>query len=129
MYEVIDELPGHFLKQRQESHQSTKSKKGNVKNDTRHKFNMPVSEAINPASQFAWKKTSFADPDLGSGAFVNPWIRNPEAGWGKNPDPDQGSEMSILDDFSESLETVFGLKILKFFEKKCCENLALLRWL
>jgi len=31
MYEVIDELPGHFLKHRQESRQSTKSTKGNVK--------------------------------------------------------------------------------------------------
>jgi hypothetical protein len=37
---------------------------------------------------------------------------------GKNQDPDQGSgsEMSIPDHISESLETIFVLKILKFFD-------------
>jgi hypothetical protein len=75
MYEVIDELPGHFLKHRQESRQSTKSTKGNVKNNTRHQFNMPVSRATNAASQFAWIWCLFA-----------PWIRDP--GWKKlYPDP------------------------------------------
>jgi hypothetical protein len=47
--------------------------------------------------------------------FLDLWIR--DRGWETNPDPDLGSEMSIPDDFSESLETVFGLKILKFFKK------------
>jgi hypothetical protein len=32
----------------------------------------------------------------------------------KNPEP--GSGVNILDNFSESFETVFGLKILKFFD-------------
>jgi hypothetical protein len=34
-----------------------------------------------------------------------------DPGWEKHPDP--GSGMNILDHFSESLEIVFGLKILK----------------
>jgi hypothetical protein len=31
---------------------------------------------------------SVADPDPGSGAFFNPWIREP--GWVKSQDPDRG---------------------------------------
>jgi hypothetical protein len=34
----------------------------------------------------------------------------------KNLDPDPGSGMNIPDHFAESLETLFGLKILKFFD-------------
>ncbi len=31
---------------------------------------------------------SVADPDPGSGAFLTPWIRIRDPGWGKNPDQD-----------------------------------------
>ncbi len=51
------------------------------------------------------------DPDPGSGEFLNPG-----PGWVKNHDPDLGSGMNIPDHISESLETIFGLKILKFFD-------------
>jgi hypothetical protein len=40
-------------------------------------------------------------------------IRHP--GWVKNPDPEPVSGMSIPDHISESLETIFWVKILKFF--------------
>ncbi len=62
-----------------------------------------------PDSGFAI--TSVADPDPGSGAFFDPWIRDP--GWVKKSR--SGSWMSIPDHISESLETIFGLKILIFF--------------
>ncbi len=41
-----------------------------------------------------------------------------DPGWVKNqdPDPESGSGMNIPDYISESLETFFGLKILKFFD-------------
>jgi hypothetical protein len=44
-------------------------------------------------------------------------IRIRDLGWGKIRirDPHPGSGMNIPDNFSNSLETVFGLKILKFF--------------
>jgi hypothetical protein len=45
-------------------------------------------------------------PDPGYSAYFDPWIRD-----GKK----SGSGMNIPDNFSESLETVLGLKILKFF--------------
>ncbi len=53
--------------------------------------------------------------DPGSGAF-DPWIRDP--GWVKNQDPDPGSGfgMNNPDHISESLETFFWVKILKFFD-------------
>jgi hypothetical protein len=35
---------------------------------------------------------------------------------GKNHDSDPGSVMNISDQISESLETIFGLKILKFLD-------------
>jgi hypothetical protein len=35
---------------------------------------------------------------------------------GKNQDTDLGSEMNIPDHIFESAETIFGLKILKFFD-------------
>jgi hypothetical protein len=56
--------------------------------------------------------SSVTDP--GSGAFLNPWIRDPR--WVKNQDQDPGSEMNIPDHISESLETSFWVKILKFFD-------------
>jgi hypothetical protein len=34
----------------------------------------------------------------------------------KNQDPGSGSGMNILDHISESLETIFWLKMLKFFD-------------
>jgi hypothetical protein len=45
--------------------------------------------------------TSVADPDPWSGAFVT---------------PGSGSGMNSPDHISESLETIFGVKILKFFD-------------
>ncbi len=53
---------------------------------------------------------SVADP--GSGACFYPWILEPGSGWGKNPDR-----------ISESLETIFGLKILKFFDRMLIRDL------
>jgi hypothetical protein len=55
-----------------------------------------------------------ADPDPGSGAFLTPWIRDP--GWAKSQDPDHGSRMNYPDHISESLETIFWVKILKCFD-------------
>ncbi len=51
--------------------------------------------------------------DPGSGAFLTPG-----SGMGKNedPQPGSGSGMNIPDHISESLETIFGVKILKFFD-------------
>jgi hypothetical protein len=51
----------------------------------------------------------------GSGiqCLFDPWIRDP--GWVKNQDPDSGSGMNNPDHISETLETVFWVKILKFF--------------
>jgi hypothetical protein len=46
---------------------------------------------------------SVADPDLGSGAFLP---LDPGSGMGK--------KMNIADYFSESVESIFGLKTLKF---------------
>jgi hypothetical protein len=46
---------------------------------------------------------------LGSGIV----IRIRDRGWKKNRDP--GSRMNILDHISKSLETIFWVKILKFF--------------
>jgi hypothetical protein len=53
--------------------------------------------------------------DLGSEirCLFDPWIRDP--GWVKNQDPDPGSRMNIPNHISETLETVFWIKILKFF--------------
>jgi hypothetical protein len=53
-------------------------------------------------------RTSVADLDLGSGAILTPG-----SGMEKNPDPKSG--MNTPDHISESLETIFGLKIVKFF--------------
>jgi hypothetical protein len=46
---------------------------------------------------------SVADPDPG-------WVKN------QNTDPGCGSGMNILDHISESIETIFWVKILKFFD-------------
>jgi hypothetical protein len=54
-----------------------------------------------------------ADPDPGSGAFLTPG-----SGMSKkirDPDPGFGSGMNNPDHISESLETIFWAKILKFF--------------
>jgi hypothetical protein len=50
----------------------------------------------------------------GSGirCLFDPWIRDP--GWVKNQD--SGSEMNNPDHIYESLETIFWIKILKFFD-------------
>ncbi len=47
----------------------------------------------------------------GSGAFLTPGSR-----MNKNQDPGSGSGMNILDHISESLETIFWVKMLKFFD-------------
>ncbi len=59
-------------------------------------------------------KISVADPDPGSGAFLTLGSQDPGPGWVRNQDPDagSGSGMNIPDHDSESLETIFGLKIL-----------------
>ncbi len=59
--------------------------------------------------------------DLGSGISIRDWEKSGSgSGIGKNLDPDPGlgsgmNKMNIPDHFFECLETVFGLKILKFF--------------
>jgi hypothetical protein len=55
-------------------------------------------------------RTSVADPDPGNGAFLTP-----ASGRGKK----SGSRymMNIPDHISESFETIFWLKILKFFTR------------
>jgi hypothetical protein len=57
--------------------------------------------------------SSVADP--GIRCLFDPWIRDP--GWVKDQDPDPGSGygMNIPDHISESLETIFCVKILKFY--------------
>jgi hypothetical protein len=54
---------------------------------------------------------SVADPGPGSGAFLTPGSE-----MAKNQKPDPGSGMNIPDHISESLETIFGLEMLKFFD-------------
>jgi hypothetical protein len=41
---------------------------------------------------------------------------DPGSGMGKNQDPDPGSGMNNPDHISESMETIFWVKILKFFD-------------
>ncbi len=53
---------------------------------------------------------SVADPDPGSGALFDPWIRYSGKMSGS------GSGMKKPDHISESSETIFGVKILKFFD-------------
>ncbi len=53
------------------------------------------------------------EAESGIRCFFNLCIRDP--GCKKNPDPDPGSEIGIPDHITESLKTIFGLKILKFF--------------
>jgi hypothetical protein len=55
--------------------------------------------------------TSVADPNPRSGAFL---IQ--DRGWVKNQHPGSGSGMKNPDHISESLETIFWVKILKFFD-------------
>ncbi len=57
----------------------------------------------------------FADPDPGTGASFTP---DPDPGWEKNKDldPGSGSETNIWEYIFESLESIFGLQILKLFD-------------
>jgi hypothetical protein len=48
--------------------------------------------------------------------FHNPVLRIRDPGWVKNLDPRSGSGMNNPDHISESLETIFWVKILKFFD-------------
>ncbi len=59
---------------------------------------------------------SIADPGPGSDAFLTPRSGIRDLGCIKNQDPDPASEMNIPDNISESLETIFGLKRIKFFD-------------
>ncbi len=57
---------------------------------------------------------SVADSDPGSGIWClfDASIRDPESGMGKNQVPGSGSGINIPDHNSESLETIFWVKIL-----------------
>ncbi len=44
----------------------------------------------------------------------DPWIR--DLGWVKSQDPDSGLTINIPDHISESLKTIFWVKILQFFD-------------
>jgi hypothetical protein len=56
--------------------------------------------------------TSVADPDPGSGAFLTP-------GSGMDKKSGSGSGMNNPDHIFESLETIFWVKLLKFFDADC----------
>jgi hypothetical protein len=62
--------------------------------------------------------SSVADLDPGSGALLTPGSGIWEPGWVKNedPDPGSGSGMNNPDHNSVSFETIFLVKILKFFD-------------
>jgi hypothetical protein len=53
---------------------------------------------------------SVADPNPRSSVFYL-WIRDPDPGSYMEKNPDPGSGMNIPDYFSESVETVFWVKI------------------
>jgi hypothetical protein len=59
-------------------------------------------------------RSSVADPDPGSGAFLTPGSRIWDPGWVKKSG--SGSGMNNPDHISESLETIFLVNILKFFD-------------
>jgi hypothetical protein len=56
----------------------------------------------------------------GSGSGIrclfDPWIRDPGKVKNQDPDPGSGSMMNNPSHFSESGETIFWVKILKFFD-------------
>ncbi len=54
--------------------------------------------------------------DQGSGAFLTSRSGIQDPGWIKNQDPGSGSVLNILNQISESLETSFWVKKLKFFD-------------
>ncbi len=59
---------------------------------------------------------SVADPGPESGAFLTPGSGIRDLRCMKNLDPDPASGMNIPDHISESLETIFELKIIKLFD-------------
>ncbi len=61
-----------------------------------------------PATDCKNAETSVADPDPGSGAFLT-------SGSGMGKQSKSGSGMNIPHHISESLETIFWVKILQFF--------------
>ncbi len=75
-----------------------------------------MAGARNLVSVLSDPEISVADSDPGSGAFFDPWMR--KLGWVKNQDPDPGSVfgMNIPDHIFESIETIFWVKILQFFD-------------
>jgi len=67
-----------------------------------------------PVQYFSKRINSVADPDPGSGAFLTPWIR--DLGPGMSKKSGSGSGMNNTDHINKSLETIFWVKILKFFD-------------
>jgi hypothetical protein len=67
-------------------------------------------------------KTSTQCCGSGIRCLFDSWIG--DSGWVKNqdPDPGSGSGMNIPDHISESLETIFRVKILKFFDADADPN-------
>ncbi len=61
------------------------------------------------ANLVPWESSSVADPDPGSGAFLTP-------GSGMAKKSGSGSGMNNPDHISESLKTIFWVKILKIFD-------------
>jgi hypothetical protein len=59
-----------------------------------------------------WDPVPFRPLDPGSGAFLTPR----SGGWVINQDPGSGSGINNPDHISESLETIFWVKIRKFFD-------------
>jgi hypothetical protein len=56
------------------------------------------------------------DPGSGIRCLFDPWIRDPGCVKSQDLDPGYGSGMENPDHISESLETIFWVKILKFFD-------------
>jgi hypothetical protein len=61
--------------------------------------------------------TSVADLYPGSGAILTHGSGTRDLGWVKSQDPDPGSGMNNLDLISESLETIFWVKILNSLKR------------
>jgi hypothetical protein len=65
------------------------------------------------AKVYSWfKKCSVLRIRIRDPVYFGPL--DPGSGMGKNQDPDPGPGMNIPNHFSESLETIFWVKILKF---------------
>jgi hypothetical protein len=76
------------------------------------------TQTHNIGYNFCWIGCSVADPDAGSGTFLTPGYR-----MGKKSE----SGMNIPYHFSESLGTVLGLKIFKYFDADSGSGIFLIR--